>query len=117
VLSIERQLAEIRESRPSALSNVITAIAGVFTKVRVSDGFEMRDADTGQYFCIRIRSSEFVKTSGDCSHVAGVNEDDPTYEPTPTSTATTTATTTEIVAETEVPDDDIPQPPKVEVPE
>gem|GEM_PF-3303256 len=44
----------------------VTAMVGIFHKVKVETGIEMTDQETGEVYCVEIRSGEFIKNSGMC---------------------------------------------------
>ena len=82
----------------------ITAVYGYFTeitadRVKVKKGIEMTDQDTGEVYCVVVKSGEFVKTKGECQ-VPVVIKDTPSDTNVSTTTVSGGGAVSDVVAST-----------------
>lgn len=60
------QVGQLNGPLHTAVLDTITATLGVFNKVQIEDGVELKDKATGQTYCLTIVMGEWSKVQGSC---------------------------------------------------
>jgi hypothetical protein len=113
---IEKRLADLEAKQVQGggliatvkewVGDKLTASLGIFKKVRVEEGLEMKDKATGETYCIVIENGVMINGKGECGTPTGnsstttVNTTGTTSISTSTTTGITTATTATTTAAT-----------------